>query len=88
VKHITGLPYNPQGQGIIERAHHTLKQYLQKTLLHMYTLVVCPNLCMVASSSQCHSATAHVASHSLLFQEMIRGCVTANRGLGHNSYYS
>jgi hypothetical protein len=36
---------------------------LQKTLLHMDTLVVCPNLCMVASSSQCHSATAHVASH-------------------------
>jgi hypothetical protein len=36
---------------------------LQKTLLHMYTLVVCPNLCVVASSSQCHSATAHVASH-------------------------
>ena len=30
VKHITGLPYNPQGQGIIERAHRTLKQYLQK----------------------------------------------------------
>jgi hypothetical protein len=37
---------------------------LQKTLLHMYTLVVCPNLCVVASSSQCHSATAHVASHT------------------------
>jgi hypothetical protein len=37
---------------------------LQKTLLHMYTLVVCPNLCVVASSSQCHSATAHVASHN------------------------
>jgi hypothetical protein len=37
---------------------------LQKTLLHMFTLVVCPNLCMVASSSQCHSAMAHVASHS------------------------
>jgi GTPase involved in cell partitioning and DNA repair len=36
---------------------------LQKTLLHMYTLVVCPNLCVVASSSQRHSATAHVASH-------------------------
>ena len=30
VKHITGLPNNPQGQGIIERAHRTLKQYLQK----------------------------------------------------------
>jgi hypothetical protein len=39
---------------------------LQKTLLHMYTLVVCPNLCVVASSSQCHSATAHVASHSFV----------------------
>jgi hypothetical protein len=37
----------------------------------MYTLVVCPNLCVVASSSQCHSATAHVASHSkyCLFQK-------------------
>jgi hypothetical protein len=35
----------------------------QKTLLHMYTLAVCPNLCMVASSSQRHLATAHVASH-------------------------
>jgi hypothetical protein len=39
--------------------------FLQKTLLHMYTLVVCPILCMVASSSQCHSATAHVASHRM-----------------------
>jgi hypothetical protein len=37
---------------------------LQKTLLHMYTLIVCPNLCVVASSSPCHSATAHVASHN------------------------
>jgi hypothetical protein len=37
---------------------------LQKTLLHMSTLVVCPNLYVVASSSQCHSATAHVASHT------------------------
>jgi hypothetical protein len=35
----------------------------QKTLLHMCTLVVFSNLCMVASSSQRHSATAHVASH-------------------------
>jgi hypothetical protein len=42
-----------------------LAVFLQKTLLHMYTLVVCPILCMVASSSQCHSATAHVASHNL-----------------------
>jgi hypothetical protein len=34
----------------------------QKTLLHMYTLVVCPNLCVVASGSQRHLAMAHVAS--------------------------
>ena len=28
VKH--GLPYNPQGQGIIERTHRTIKEMLQK----------------------------------------------------------
>jgi hypothetical protein len=28
VTHLTGLPYNPQRQGIVERAHHTLKSYL------------------------------------------------------------
>lgn len=28
VTHLTGLPYNPQGQGIIECAHRTLKSYL------------------------------------------------------------
>ena len=28
--HLTGLPYNPQGQGIVKRAHHTLKSYLIK----------------------------------------------------------
>jgi hypothetical protein len=38
----------------------------QETLLHMYTLVVCPNLCVVASGSQRHPAMAHVASHSYL----------------------
>ena len=30
VTHLTGLPYSPQGQGIVERAHHTLKSYLIK----------------------------------------------------------
>jgi hypothetical protein len=46
--------------------HARARQCLcKKTLLHMYTLVVCPNLCMVASSSQCHSATAHVTSHTV-----------------------
>jgi hypothetical protein len=38
----------------------------------MYTLVVCPNLCVVASSSQRHSATAHVASHTGLQRESIK----------------
>ncbi|XP_012891485.1 PREDICTED: endogenous retrovirus group K member 8 Pol protein-like [Dipodomys ordii] len=27
---VHGLPYNPQGQGIVERAHHTIKEMLQK----------------------------------------------------------
>jgi hypothetical protein len=27
---VHGIPYNPQGQGIIERAHHTLKECLIK----------------------------------------------------------
>ncbi|XP_066894747.1 igE-binding protein-like [Kogia breviceps] len=30
VLHVTGLPYNPQGQGIIERANRTLKELLFK----------------------------------------------------------
>lgn len=30
IKHVTGIPYNPQGQGIIERAHQTLKNTITK----------------------------------------------------------
>lgn len=30
IQHVTGIPYNPQGQGIIERAHLTIKTYLKK----------------------------------------------------------
>mgnify|MGYP001128889833 CR=1 FL=1 len=30
IKHITGIPYNPLGQGIVERAHQTLKNTLTK----------------------------------------------------------
>lgn len=30
VSHITEIPYNPQGQGMVEHAHHTIKIYLQK----------------------------------------------------------
>jgi transposase InsO family protein len=31
IKHKTGVPYNPMGQGIVERAHHTLIKWLLKT---------------------------------------------------------
>ena len=30
IKHITDIPYNPQAQGIVERAHHTLKLQIKK----------------------------------------------------------
>jgi transposase InsO family protein len=31
IKHKTGIPYNTMGQGIVEHAHHTLKNWLLKT---------------------------------------------------------
>ena len=30
VTHTFGIPYNSQGQAIIERANHTLRDYLEK----------------------------------------------------------
>ena len=32
IKHITGIPYNPQAQCRVERAHHTLKLQTKKIL--------------------------------------------------------
>ena len=32
IKHTTDIPYNPQAQGIVERAHHTLKLQIKKKL--------------------------------------------------------
>ena len=31
IRHKTGIPYNPMEQGIVERAHRTLKNWLLKT---------------------------------------------------------
>ncbi|NXQ84543.1 IGEB protein, partial [Nyctibius grandis] len=30
VKHVTGIPHSPTGQGIIERTHRTIKEYLRR----------------------------------------------------------
>jgi hypothetical protein len=30
ITHITGIPFYPKGQGIVEQAHRTLKQYFHK----------------------------------------------------------
>ena len=37
ITHLTGIPYNPQGQGIVERAHLTLKLTLLKIQKGEYT---------------------------------------------------
>ncbi|NXN95140.1 POK19 protein, partial [Rhinopomastus cyanomelas] len=30
VKHTTGIPHSPTGQAVVERANHTIKDYLQR----------------------------------------------------------
>lgn len=36
VNHKTGIPYNPQGQAIVERCHNTIKSYLEKIKRNEY----------------------------------------------------
>ena len=44
VTHLTVLPYNPQGQGIVERAHRTLKSYFIKQKRGVETLPSVPRV--------------------------------------------
>ena len=37
IKHIKGIPYNPQAQGIVKRAHHRLKWQIKNFLKGEYT---------------------------------------------------
>ena len=37
IKHITGIHYNPQAQGIVERVHHTLKLQIKKFFKREHT---------------------------------------------------
>ena len=40
IKHITGIPYNPQTQDIVKQTHHTLKLQIKiKGGIHRYTTV-------------------------------------------------
>ena len=42
IKHITGIPYNPQGQGIVERTHQTLGMaWQQPTTWNLASRVIC-----------------------------------------------
>lgn len=65
VKHITGIPHNPQGQAIVERANSTLKTYLKKfsEIQDMQerlakALFVLNHLCIIGSSD-CPAAEKH-----------------------------
>ena len=44
IKHITGIPYNPQAQGIVKRAHHTLKLQIKKFKKGEYTGILLSSL--------------------------------------------
>ena len=44
IKYITGIPYNPQAQGIVEWAHHTLKLQIKKFKKREYTATLLSSL--------------------------------------------
>ena len=45
IKHITGISYNPQAQGIVKQAHHTLKLQIKKFKKGEYTGTLLSSLC-------------------------------------------
>ena len=54
IKHITGIPYNPQAQGIIKRAHHTLKLQIKKFKRGEYTGTLLSSLSKADSTRFLH----------------------------------
>ena len=64
VTHITGLPYNPQGQGIVERAHRTLKSYLFKQKGGMEVILDTPRAAIAFSLFTMNYLNLDETSHS------------------------
>ena len=54
IKHITGIPYNPQAQGIIKWEHHTLKLQIKKVKRGEYTGTLLSSLSKADSTRFLH----------------------------------
>ena len=87
VSHTTGLPYNPQGQGIVERAHRTLKELLQKQKegiaygrapkeqlsLALFTLIFLILNDHGHSAADRHAMTSPVIQHDRKWKDVLTG---------------